>query len=166
MKIKHINIISVLIPLIVLILFQIKLPGNFSYLPHIYAPINGVVAILLISAVIAIKKGKRNLHKLFINLSILLSILFLLMYILYHATTAETKYPGSGWFRYLYYFILFTHIALSVITILVVLRAYYYATIGDFEKHKKMTKYAFPLWLYVAITGVLIYIIISPYYPN
>ena len=166
MKITHINIISILIPLVVLVLFQVKLPGNFSYLPHIYAPINAVVALLLISAVIAIKQGKVKLHKWLINTSILLSILFLLMYIVYHATTKETKYPDASWFRYVYYFLLFTHIMFSVITIPIVLRAYYYASIGNLVKHKKFTKYAFPFWLYVAISGVLIYIIISPYYPN
>ncbi len=166
MNIKAINIISVIIPLTILILFQIKLPGNFSYLPHIYAPINGIVAILLISAIIAVKKGNVFIHKTMIKTSIALSIIFLIMYILYHGTTTETKFPEQGLIKYFYYFILSTHILLSVLAIPLVLRAYFYASTGNFKQHKKIAKYAFPIWLYVAITGVIVYIIISPYYPN
>ncbi len=166
MNIKVINIISVIIPVTVLILFQIKLPGNFSYLPHIYAPINGIVAILLISAIIAIKKGNISIHKTLIRISIILSIIFLVLYILYHGTTEETKFPAQGLIKYIYYFILSTHIMLSIFAIPLVLRAYYYASIKDFKRHKSIAKYAFPIWLYVATTGVIVYLIISPYYPN
>jgi len=166
MNIKLINYISVIIPVTVLILFQIKLPGDFSYLPHIYAPINGIVAILLISSIIAVKKGNIFLHKTLIRISIGLSIIFLIMYILYHGTTHETKFPAKGFIKYLYYFILSTHILLSVFAIPLVLRAYFYASSGDFKRHRKIAKFAFPVWIYVAITGVIVYLIISPYYPN
>ena len=166
MNLKIINIISIVIPITILMLFQIKLPGDFSYLPHIYAPINGFVAILLISSIFAIKNGKKILHKTLIQIAILLSILFLIMYILYHGTTAETKFPGIGFIKYFYYSVLGSHIFLSIFAIPLVLRAYFYASIGDFKKHKKIAKFAFPVWLYVAITGVIVYLIISPFYPN
>lgn len=164
MNLRLINIISIAVPLLVLLLFQIKLPGDFSYLPHIYAPMNGIVFILLLSALFAIKNGNKKLHRLLMTISIGLSVLFLLMYLLYHATTDETKFGGDGLIRYFYYFILLTHILLSVVTIPLVLRAYYFAYKGDFDKHKRIAKYAFPIWLYVSATGVLIYILISPYY--
>lgn len=164
MNLKIINIVSVAIPLMVLFLFQIKLPGDFSYLPHIYAPINGIVFILLLFALFAIKKNNIKLHKRLMTLSIVLSVMFLLMYLLYHATTEETKFGGEGFIRYFYYFILLTHILLSIVVIPLVLRSYYYAYKGDFARHKKITKFAFPIWLYVSATGVLIYILISPFY--
>lgn len=164
MNLKLINIVSIAVPLLVLFLFQIKLPGDFSYLPHIYAPINAVVFILLLSAFFTIKNGNVKLHRLLMTISIVLSIIFLLMYLLYHATTEETKFGSVGIIRYFYYFILLTHILLSVVTIPLVLRAYYFAYKGDFDKHKRIAKYAFSIWLYVSATGVLIYILISPYY--
>ena len=166
MNLKIINIVSIVIPLTVLMLFQIKLPGDFSYLPHIYAPINGIVVILLISSIIAIRKGNVILHKTLIQIAILLSILFLIMYILYHGTTVETKFPGVGFIKYFYYSVLASHILLSVFAIPLVLRAYFYASNGNFTKHRKIAKFAFPVWLYVATTGVIVYLIISPYYPN
>lgn len=164
MNIRVINLISVIIPLTVILLLQIDLPGDFNYLPHIYAPINGIVFILLLSALIAIRNKKVYLHKTLIRIAILLSIIFLVMYILYHGTTTETRYPGTGFILYLYYFILSTHILVSVVAIPFVLRAYYYGSINDVMRHKKLAKYAFSLWLYVAATGVLVYIFISPYY--
>ncbi len=166
MGIKTINIISIILPVIVLLLFQVKVEGNFSYFPHIYAPVNGVVAVLLVSAYFAIKSKKVTLHKTLIRISILLSILFLIMYIMYHATTEETVFPGQGFIKYFYYFVLASHILMSVFAIPLVLRAYYYASKKDFERHKKIAKYAFPIWLYVAITGVTVYLIILPYYPG
>ncbi len=164
MNLKLINIVSVAVPLLVLVLFQVKLPGDFSYLPHIYAPINGVVFVLLLSAVLAIKRGNVTLHKRLMTISIVLSAMFLMMYLLYHATTEETKFGGEGFIRYVYYFILLTHIILSIVIIPLVLRAYYFAYKEDFDKHKKITKFAFPIWLYVSFTGVMIYVLIAPYY--
>ncbi len=163
---KFINIVSIAIPVIVVILLQIHLPGDFSYLPHIYAPINGFVAILLVSAIIAVKNKKIILHKRLIQAAIILSVIFLIMYILYHGTTKETLFPEKGIIKYTYYFVLSTHILLSIITIPLVLRAYYFAHNKYFKKHRKIAKFAFLLWLYVAITGVLVYLLISPYYPG
>jgi len=154
------------VPLVVLLLFQVKLPGDYSYLPHIYAPINGVVFILLLAALSAIRRGNIKLHRWLMSISVVLSALFLLMYLLYHATSEETKFGGEGLIRYFYYFILLTHILLSIVVIPLVLRAYYFAFKGAFDKHRKIVRFAYPIWLYVALTGVLIYILIAPYYPG
>ncbi|MEZ4906279.1 MAG: DUF420 domain-containing protein [Saprospiraceae bacterium] len=105
-----------------------------------------------------------KLHKTLMQIAIFLSIVFLVMYIMYHGTTEETIFPREGFIKYVYYFILATHILMSVVAIPLVLRAYFYASNKDFRKHKKIAKIAFPLWLYVAITGVVVYLFISPYY--
>ncbi|MCL4166505.1 UNVERIFIED_CONTAM: hypothetical protein GTU68_046898 [Idotea baltica] len=98
------------------------------------------------------------------TLNIALSLLFLLMYIGYHMTSDSTSYGGDGVMRYVYYFILFTHIVLSIALIPLVLRTYAKAYLGDYEGHRALAKYTFPIWLYVAVTGVMVYVMISPYY--
>ena len=95
---------------------------------------------------------------------IVLSALFLIMYVAYHMTSESTKYGGEGILRYIYFFILITHIALSIIIIPLVLKTYSKAYLKDFETHRKWAKYTFPIWLYVAVTGVVVYFMISPYY--
>jgi putative membrane protein len=115
-------------------------------------------------AVIAIKKGNKKLHEQLNTLAIACSLLFLLMYIAYHMTSDSTSFGGEGFIKYVYYFILITHIVLSVIVIPFVLITYMKAKLGKFQDHKKIAKLTFPLWLYVAITGVIVYIMISPYY--
>lgn len=133
-------------------------------MPPIYATINGITAILLIAAVIVIKKGNRKLHEQLNSLAIACSLLFLLMYIAYHMTTDSTTFGGEGVIKYIYYFILITHIVLSVIVIPFVLITYMKAKLGKFPEHKKVAKKTFPIWLYVAVTGVIVYLMISPYY--
>ncbi|WP_347173359.1 DUF420 domain-containing protein [Polaribacter uvawellassae] len=162
--------LSIIIPLAVAILFGVnlkKLGYNvepLSFLPPIYATINGATALLLIFAVIAIKKGNRKLHEQLTTTAIFCSALFLLMYLAYHMTSESTKFGGEGTIKYVYYFILITHILLSIVVIPFVLITFVRARLGKFSKHKKIAKFTFPLWLYVAITGVLVYIMISPYY--
>jgi putative membrane protein len=158
--------LSVGIPLVVAILFGMpKVKGyDFSFLPPIYASINGLTAILLIAAVIAIKNNNRRLHERLMKTCIFLSASFLVMYIIYHLTSESTKFGGEGMIRYLYFFVLVTHILLSVAVIPFVLFTYARASVGDFERHRKLAKFTFPLWLYVAITGVVVYLMISPYY--
>ncbi len=161
---KLIIAVSVIIPLAVAALFGIKVPGyDFSYLPPIYASINGVTAVLLIIAVVAIKNGKRLVHERIMKTCIGLSVCFLVMYVTYHMTSETTHFGGTGIIRYVYFFILVTHIVLSVIIIPMVLFSYVRAISGDFERHKKLSKVTFPLWLYVAVTGVIVYLMISPY---
>ena len=125
---------------------------------------NALTAILLVLAVIMIKQGKRKMHELFMKSAIVLSVLFLLMYIAYHMTSESTSYGGEGMLQYVYYFILLTHIVLSIVVIPFVLITYVRAISGNFERHKKIARITFPLWLYVAITGVIVYIMIAPYY--
>ena len=135
-----------------------------TFLPPIYASINGFTALLLIGAVIAIKKRNKKLHEQLNTAAIICSVFFLLMYIAYHMTSESTKFGGEGTIKYVYYFILVTHILLSVVVIPFVLITFVRAKLGKFPEHKKIAKITFPLWLYVAITGVIVYIMISPYY--
>ncbi|HYG19438.1 MAG TPA: DUF420 domain-containing protein [Ohtaekwangia sp.] len=162
---KLIIAVSIVIPVVVAILFGVKIPGyDFSFLPPIYATINGVTAVLLVIAVIAVKNGKLKLHENLMKTCIGLSILFLAMYVLYHMTSDSTPYGGQGSIRYIYFFILITHILLSIAIIPLVLFTFVRAWSGNFERHRALAKYTFPLWLYVAVTGVVVYWMISPYY--
>ena len=155
--------VSIVIPIAVAALFEIRIDfGDFSFLPPFYAGINGLTAILLILALIAIKNKNMALHQRLIQACLILSLLFLLCYVVYHMTTDTTKYEGS--FVFLYRFILGSHIILSVAVIPVVLFTYLFAWEGKFDKHKKWTRFAFPIWLYVAVTGVIVYWMISPFY--
>ena len=157
--------ISLIIPLVVASLFRVKVEGyDFSFLPPIYATINGLTAILLIVAVVAIKNGKRKLHESLMKTCILLSAAFLILYVLYHMTSDSTSYGGSGLWRGVYFFILITHILLSIIIIPMVLFTFVRALSGDFERHKALARITFPIWLYIAVTGVIVYLMISPYY--
>ena len=156
--------------MVVAILFRVKLKDfgfdvkPLSFLPPIYATINGLTAIVLIVAVWAIKNGKRVLHENLMKFAIFLSVLFLAMYVAYHMTAESTTFGGEGVIRYVYYAILITHICLSIIIIPFVLVTYVRALAQRFDKHKKLAKITFPLWLYVAVTGVIVYLMISPYY--
>ncbi len=167
---KWIVILSVVIPILVAILFGVKLKDYgfdiepLTFLPPIYASINGLTAIVLILAVLQIKKGNRNSHERLMKFAILLSVVFLVMYMAYHMTSDSTPYGGEGAIRYLYFFILITHIVLSIVIIPLVLFTYVRALTERFDKHKKLAKITFPIWLYVAITGVVVYVMISPYY--
>ena len=162
---KLIIALSIVIPLAVAILFKIKIPGvDLSFLPPVYATINGLTAVSLILAVMGIKKKKVTIHEKLIKFSMLLSVSFLLMYVAYHMTSESTPYGGEGISKTIYFFILISHIILSIGVIPLVLFSYLYGITKNIEKHKKIVKFAFPLWLYVAITGVIVYIMIAPYY--
>lgn len=169
---KWIIMLSIAIPLVVALLFGVNLRKlgydvkPLSFLPPIYAAINGLTAIVLVIAVVAIKNGKRKLHENLMKFAILLSVLFLGMYVAYHMTSDSTKFGGEGAIKYVYYFILITHICLSVIIIPFVLITYVRALAQRFDRHKKIAKITFPMWLYVAITGVIVYLMISPYYTS
>ena len=167
---KWIIILSIAIPLVVAILFGVKLKDfgidvePLTFLPPIYATINGFTAVLLIAAVVAIKNGKRKLHENIMKTAIACSVAFLGMYVAYHMTSDSTKFGGEGVIKYIYFFILFTHIVLSIVVIPYVLITYVRALAQRFDKHKKIARITFPLWLYVAVTGVIVYLMISPYY--
>jgi putative membrane protein len=165
---KLIVALSIIIPVAVAALFGIpKIEGyNTKFLPPIYATINGLTAVLLVISVQAIRRGKRSLHELLMKLCIGLSALFLVMYIAYHITNEPTSYGGEGVLRYVYFFILISHILLSICVIPFVLFTFARALTGKFQRHKELAKYTYPLWLYVAVTGVIVYFMISPYYAN
>jgi len=161
-----INIVSIVIPVVVALLFQVKLPNvePLTFLPPIYASINALTAVLLILALRAIKSGNKNLHQGLINLCMLASLLFLVMYIAYHITSSPTTFEGSQAMKYVYYFVLISHILLSIIIVPLVLKTYSKAYLNDFVAHRKLAKITFPIWLYVAVSGVIVYLMISPYY--
>lgn len=148
----------------IVLLENLPFAEPLKFLPPIYATTNGITAILLIFAVIAIKNGNRKLHETLIKICIALSLLFLVLYIAYHITTDPTSFGGEGLIKYVYYFILITHILLSITVIPFVLFSYIRAITSDFVKHKKIAKITFPIWLYVAVTGVVVYLMIAPYY--
>lgn len=181
---KLITAVSIIIPLAVAALFGVNLKKlgydvePLHMLPPIYATINGITAVVLVAAVMAIKKGKRKLHENLMKTAIACSVAFLLMYVAYHMTSISAVYGDTnhnsiledseklavGSSRLFYLFILLTHITLSVVIIPMVLITYVRALAQRFDKHKKLAKITFPIWLYVAITGVIVYVMISPYY--
>ena len=183
---KYIIAVSIVIPTVVAVLFAVKLKDfginvePLSFLPPIYATINGITAVVLISAVLAIKKGNRKAHERLMTFAISLSLAFLVMYVAYHMTADSVKFGDLnndgildeiekvqvGAIRYLYYFILLTHILLSIAIIPLVLISYVRAIGEQFDRHRKIARITFPLWLYVAVTGVVVYLMISPYYAN
>jgi putative membrane protein len=176
--------VSILIPVAVAILFSVKLKDfgievePLSFLPPIYASINGLTALFLVMGVLAIKNGNRKVHERFMTTAIACSIVFLVMYVAYHMTAESAVYgdinadgildatekANAGFMRYIYLFILLSHILLSIIIIPMVLITYVRALAEQFDRHKKLAKITFPLWLYVAVTGVVVYLMISPYY--
>jgi putative membrane protein len=160
---KLVVAVSIIIPIAVAALFGIKVEGvDLSFLPPFYATLNGITAVLLVLALVFIKKGNMKLHQRTIQACLGISLLFLLCYVAYHMTSDSTAYEGS--YKAIYYFILISHILLSVAVIPVVLFTYLFALEGNYVKHKKYTRFAFPIWLYVAVTGVVVYWMISPYY--
>lgn len=163
---RLINVVSVLIPVVVAALFGIKIPDAepLTFLPPIYASINGVTAILLVVAVWAIKNNRRSLHQKLMTSCIILSGMFLLMYIAYHMTSESTSYGGEGIMRLFYFFILVSHILLSIVIVPLVLKTYARAYMKQFDSHRKLARITFPIWLYVAVSGVVVYLMISPYY--
>jgi putative membrane protein len=181
---KFIVIISILIPVVVGLLFSVKLKDfgydvkPLSFLPPIYATINGITAVVLVLAVRAIKKGNRSLHERLMTLAISFSVIFLVMYVAYHMTADSTVFGdvnhngileisenvNLGLTRYLYLVLLISHIVLSIAVIPLVLVTYVRALAERFDRHKKLAKITFPIWLYIAITGVIVYLMIAPYY--
>lgn len=162
---KVIVILSIAIPLVVAILFGVKIDVELPiFLPPIYASINAVTSIVLIVAVWAIKNKKIKLHEKLMKTAIVFSVLFLVLYMAYHMTSNSTKFGGEGSLKTVYFIILISHIILSIIVIPFVLITYVRAITNNIELHKKIAKYTFPLWLYVAISGVIVYVMISPYY--
>ena len=165
---KIIWIVSILIPVIVAMLLLI--PGgvmgniNVSFLPHLNGILNTLTTLSLLLGFYFIKvKKNANLHRRSMLTAFVLSCIFLVSYVVYHLQTEPTVYPSNS-LKPLYLFILITHILLAIVVVPLVLFSIYYATSNNFVKHLKIVRFAYPIWLYVAITGVLVYLMISPYY--
>jgi putative membrane protein len=161
-----VKIISILLPIVVAVLFGVKLhvelPFDKYWLPFVNAIINASSAVLLIAALVAIKAKNINLHKRFIYLAMVLSLVFLLLYVAYHLISEPTKYAGD--YAKIYYPLLITHIIFAAIQPPFVLYAFLFGYTGQNEKHKKLVKFSYPIWLFVAVSGVVCYLMISPYY--
>jgi putative membrane protein len=165
---RLINILAVVIPVVVAVLLGIRQKidlGNWTtYLPHINAVINSATAVLLLAGFYFIKQKNIAAHRATMLAAFTLGFLFLLSYVLYHLSNESTPFGGEGWIRPVYYFLLISHICLSIVVVWFVLRAVYFALSGQIAKHKAVVKWAFPIWLYVSITGVVVYLLIAPYY--
>ncbi|MES2622070.1 MAG: DUF420 domain-containing protein [Bacteroidota bacterium] len=165
---RVIGIVSVVVFLVVAALPKMYLGIELPFDPHIFAKanafINSTVSILLVVGFILVRQKKYLQHRNVMLTAILLSGLFLVSYIAHHLFAQETKFAGEGNIRYFYFFILITHIILAAFILPFILYTAYQSLSGQFAKHKKIVRYTFPLWLYVSITGVLVYLLISPYY--
>ena len=165
---RIINILALAIPIAVAVLLGIRqkvdLGSWTSYLPHINGVLNSVTSLLLLTGLYFIKQKNVEAHKRTMLMAFTLGSLFLVSYVLYHLTNESTAYGGQGWIRPVYYFLLVSHIVLSVVVVWFVLRAVYFALSGQIARHKQTVKYAFPIWLYVSTTGVIVYLMIKPYY--
>ncbi len=163
-----INVLSVVIPVVVAILLGIRQKVDIGawtkVLPHIIGAINTLTSVLLLYGLYLIKQKQIERHRRVMTGAFLLGALFLVCYVLYHLTNPSTTFGGEGFIKYIYYFILISHICLSLVVLPLVLRAYFFAWTKQFERHKKLTRYAFPIWLYVSMTGVIAYLMIKPYY--
>lgn len=175
-------VVSLIVFSVITILARVKLNVNLGFDPHLFAATNAVlnscVTVLLIAGLLAVKRKNYVLHRNLMVAAIVLSLLFLLSYICHHLFTGDTKYGDldhngivsadektvAGPIRIVYYFILLTHIPLAGIILPFILFTAYRSLTGEYEKHKKLARITWPVWLYVAITGVVVYLMISPYY--
>jgi putative membrane protein len=164
-----INTISIVVPLVVAILLglpaKLDLGGWTRSLPHVIGTINTLTTVALILGLVFIKLKKIKLHQSMMTTSFGLGGLFLICYILYHLTNPSNKFGGAGVVRYVYFLTLVTHIGFSLIVLPLVLRAMYFAATGQFGAHKKIVRFAYPIWLYVSVTGVLVYLFVYQLFP-
>ena len=165
---RIINVVAGLIPIVVAILLGLPQKVNLGewtkLLPHLNGIINTLTAILLMAGYYFVHKKNLTAHRQLMTTAFVFGGLFLVSYVLYHLSNESTPFGGEGIIRPIYYFLLITHIVLSIGVVWFVLRAVYFAYSGQIDLHKKAVKWAFPIWLYVSITGVLVYLLISPYY--
>ncbi|KQS25548.1 DUF420 domain-containing protein [Dyadobacter sp. Leaf189] len=165
---RIINILAIAIPLAVAVLLGIRQKidlGTWTkMLPHVIGMINTLTSVLLIAGFYFIKQGNVAGHRRSMTAAFLLGSVFLVCYILYHVSNEATPYGGQGFFRPVYYFLLISHIVLSIVVVWFVLRAIYFGYTNDILQHRKAVKWAMPIWLYVSVSGVIVYLMISPYY--
>jgi len=162
-------VVSVIVPLLVAVLLftpkkvDVGMDWVF-FLPHLNAVINSASAIALLFGLYFIKNKQIAYHKIAMSTAFFLGAVFLISYVIYHAAAESTTFGGEGIIRNIYYFLLLTHILLAAIALFPILLAYYYGYTGRIEKHRKIVRYAYPIWLYVTVSGVAVYLMISPYY--
>jgi putative membrane protein len=160
--------VSLIVFIAIVVLSRTKVNVTLGFDEHIFAKINAMinstVSVLLIAGLVSVKNKRYLLHKRIMLSAMLLSCLFLVSYICHHLFAGETKFGGQGTIRYIYYFILGTHVVLAGIILPFILFTAYRALTGEWARHKTLAKITWPIWLYVAITGVLVYFMISPYY--
>ncbi|MFT5166645.1 MAG: putative membrane protein [Saprospiraceae bacterium] len=167
---KKLNIAAIIVSVVVLFIVgfmrQVKLDSgiDFTFLPPVYSTLNAICAVFLGMALYQIKNKNIKKHQLYINIALGCSVVFLVCYVLYHFTTPETKYCHEGSIRYLYFFLLITHIILAAVILPFILFTYIRGFTGQIEKHRKMAKIVFPLWFYVAVTGPIIYFMLKDCY--
>ncbi len=163
-KIAYVVSAAVLILVVLMRRVKVDLGMDFSFLPPIHASLNALAAVILVFAYYFILKKNIEAHRRSIYAAMVCSALFLLSYVLYHFTTPETRFGGEGVVRYIYFFILITHVVLAAVILPFILLTFNRAYTAQFERHKKMARWVFPLWLYVAITGPVCYLMLKPYY--
>ncbi len=167
---KRLNTIAYIVSAVVLLLVglmrrvKIDLGVDFSFLPPIHASLNALCALILLLALYYIKNKQVENHRRAIYAAMVCSALFLVSYVLYHFTTPETRYGGTGVMRTLYFILLITHVVLAAVILPFILLTFTRAYTNQFERHKKMARWVFPLWLYVAVTGPVCYLMLQPYY--
>jgi putative membrane protein len=165
-----INTISIVVPLLVVLLLalpnKLDLGAWTKNLPHVVGLINTLTTAALIAGLIFIKSNNIEAHRKAMTFSFALGGIFLVCYVLYHTTNPANRFTGEGFIRYVYLFILATHIGLSLIVLPLVLRAMFYAVTREFDKHKKLVRYAYPVWLYVSLTGVIVYLMLYQLFPS
>ena len=162
-----IAVLSIVVPAAIASLyFSESLQGyDTRFLPPIYAGINAFTALVLIGGFLAIRRKRIVLHHRLMVTAIVLSAIFLVMYVIYHATNESTTYGGEGWMRNVYFIVLISHILLSIIVVPLVLISFVHALSRRYDKHRRIARITLPIWLYVALSGVAVYLMISPYYP-
>lgn len=152
----------------VVLLSRVQLDVDLGFDIHVFARVNAVinsiVSVLLVLALIAVKGRRYLAHRNLMFAAIVLSSLFLVSYILHHLLAGDTKFGGEGSIRYVYFFILITHIILAAVILPFILYTAYRGLTGEWQKHRKLAKITWPVWLYVSVTGVVVYLMISPYY--
>lgn len=163
-----IGIFSFVVFSAVVLLSKFKLHVTLGFDVHVFAKanaiINTIIAILLVAALIAVKNKNYVLHKRLMITSLVLSVIFLVSYVTHHLLAGETKFGGEGTIKVIYLTILFTHIFLAAVILPFILFTAYRALTADFVAHKNLARYTWPLWFYVAVTGPIVYLLISPYY--
>lgn len=163
-----IGIFSIIVFAVIVALGRIKLNVKLDFDPHIFARVNAIVnsgvSLLLLAALAAVKRKNFILHKRLMISAMILSIIFLVSYIAHHLLAGETKFGGTGSIRYLYFIILSSHIFLAAIILPFILFTAYRALVAEWPRHRRLARITWPIWFYVAVTGVVVYFMISPYY--